>query len=86
VLERISDTEAELGAMFVEPEHIGCGFGHALMVHAKKTAHGQGTKVIIIQADPNAAAFYRSAGGVLCGERGSGSIPGRVLPLFRISV
>lgn len=83
-LERISAGEAELTAMFVEPEHIGRGFGRALISHAKKTARGQGIEAIIIQGDPNAVAFYQAAGGVRCGERESGSVPGRVLPLFRI--
>lgn len=84
VLERISDTEAELSAMFVDPEHIGCGFGRARITHAKETARRQGATVILVQVDPNAAAFYQSAGAVLFGERGSGSIPGRMLPLFQI--
>ena len=82
--ERVSGSEAELTAMFVAPEHIGRGFGRALITHAKDTARRQGFESIIIQGDPNAIAFYQAAGGVRCGERESGSIPGRVLPLFRI--
>lgn len=83
-LERVSGSEAELTAMFVEPEHIGCGVGRALITHAKATARSQGIEAIIIQGDPNAVAFYQAAGGVSCGERESGSLPGRMLPLFRI--
>ncbi|HSS64204.1 MAG TPA: GNAT family N-acetyltransferase [Gammaproteobacteria bacterium] len=83
-LERISESEAELTAMFVEPKHIGRGIGCALITHAKETARGSGFRSIIIQGDPNAVAFYQAAGGARCGERESGSIPGRVLPLFRI--
>ncbi len=83
-LERISVGEAELTAMFVEPEHIGRGFGRALIAHAKDTARRRGFEAIVIQGDPNAVAFYQAAGGVRCGERESGSIPGRALPLFRI--
>ena len=83
-LDRVSETEAELTAMFVEPEHIGRRIGRALITHAKETARGQGIEAIIIQGDPNAAAFYQAAGGVRCGMRPSGSIPGRDLPLFRI--
>ncbi len=82
--ERVSGSEAELTAMFVAPEHIGRGFGRALIIHAKDTARRQGFEAIIIQGDPNAIAFYQAAGGVRCGERESGSIPGRLLPLFRI--
>ena len=83
-LERISETEAELCAMFVEPDHIGRGFGRALISHAKATARELGFASILIQGDPHAAAFYRAAGGVPCGEADSRSIPGRALPLFRI--
>lgn len=85
-LQRVSDTEAELGAMFIEPEHIGCGFGRALIDHAKRTALKLGIRAIVIQGDPNAVPFYRAAGGVYCGDRVSGSIKGRVLPLFRIEL
>lgn len=84
--ERVPGGEAELTAMFVEPDHTGRGVGRALITHAKATARGQGIEAIIIQGDPNAVAFYRAAGGVPCGERESGSIPGRVLPLFRIQL
>ena len=82
--ERVSASEAELTAMFVEPEHIGRGYGRALITHAKDAARRQGFQAIVIQGDPNAVAFYQAAGGVRCGERESGSIPGRVLPLFRL--
>lgn len=85
-LERVSNTEAELTAMFVEPEHVGRGFGRALIDHAKGSARKLGIKAIVIQGDPNAVPFYRAAGGVHFGERVSGSIRGRVLPLFRIEL
>lgn len=85
-LERLSDTEAELGALFVEPENIGFGFGRALMSHAKKTAVELGFASIVIQGDPNASDFYRADGGVQFGRRPSRSIPNRLLPLFRIKL
>ena len=85
-LERISETEAELTAMFVEPERIGRRIGRALISHAKETARGHGFEAIVIQGDPNAVAFYQAAGGTRCGKRPSGSIPGRELPLFRIQL
>ena len=84
--ERVSAGVAELTAMFVEPEQIGRGYGRALITHAKNTARRQGFEAIVIQGDPNATAFYQAAGGVRCGERESGSIPGRVLPLFRVTL
>lgn len=39
-----------------------------------------------IKCDPNAAGFYPAAGAKLVGERASGSIPGRDLPLFEIDL
>ncbi len=85
-LERLSNTEAELGALFVEPDQIGRGIGRALISHAKQTAREIGFVSIVIQGDPNAADFYRAAGGVPCGELPSRSIPNRLLPLFRIKL
>lgn len=83
-LERVSETEVELTAMFVEPEHIGRRIGRALITHAKETARDGGFEAMVIQGDPNAAAFYEAAGGTRVGKRLSGSIPRRELPLFRI--
>jgi N-acetylglutamate synthase-like GNAT family acetyltransferase len=83
-LERLSTDEYELEALFVEPQHIGHGVGKRLMQHAKLHARGAGARSLLIQGDPNAADFYRAAGGVQIGERESDSIPGRYLPEFRI--
>lgn len=83
-LVRLSPDEMELEALFVEPTHIGRGFGRALIEHAKTTAVERGASKLVIQGDPNAAKFYRSTGGELTGERESVSIPGRFLPEFII--
>jgi len=83
-LYRNSDTQAELEALFVEPECIGTGCGRELIEHAKSTAAARGFRELIIQGDPNAARFYEAAGGLQIGAQESGSIPGRFLPLFRI--
>jgi GNAT superfamily N-acetyltransferase len=81
-----SATEIELDSLFVEPEHIGKGFGRLLIEHAKSTAAEMGAARLIIQGDPNAERFYLAAGGVLTGTRESGSIPGRFLPTFAIDL
>lgn len=81
-----SGTEIELDSLFVEPEHIGRGFGRALIEHAKSTAAKMGATRLIIQGDPNAERFYIAAGGVLTGTRESASIPGRFLPTFAIDL
>ena len=85
-LELLGDDDAELEALFVEPEFIGCGYGRTLMEHAKSRAAVLGIKRLTIQGDPNAESFYQAAGGVLDGQRESGSIPGRFLPIFRINL
>lgn len=85
-LRALGDRKYELGALFVEPAQIGIGIGCALLQAAKDRVSLAGGGSIVIQGDPNAERFYRAAGGVLVGERESGSVPGRMLPLFRIEV
>ena len=82
----LSAQEMELEALFVEPEHIGHGYGRRLIEHAKATARVLGPSSLIIQGDPNAETFYLAAGGKRTGERESGSIAGRYLPVFTINL
>ncbi len=74
----------ELEALFVDPDWIGQGIGRDLLDHAKMMAVHKGGQSITVQSDPNAVAFYQSAGGVITGTESSGSIPGRTLPLLTI--
>lgn len=85
-LKKLSGSEFELEALFVEPNFIGQGIGRALLDHAKSTVVRDGGKRIVIQGDPHAEKFYRSAGGRLTGYRNSESIRGRKLPLFTIDI
>ncbi len=85
-LELLGTFDAELEALFVEPEMIGRGFGRTLIEHAKAKASILGIRQIIIRGDPNAESFYEAAGGVRDGRRESGSIPGRFLPILRIDL
>lgn len=85
-LKWLSSAEVELEALFVEPSHIGKGYGRALIEHARCRAAERGASCMIIQGDPHAERFYRAAGGVLIGERPSASIRGRYLPTFRIAL
>jgi GNAT superfamily N-acetyltransferase len=86
LLEKTSDSIAELDALFVEPEYIGKGVGRLLIEHAKKQAKQLGYITIVIQGDPHAEHFYTSVGALHSGTRESGSIPGRQLPLFIIRI
>jgi GNAT superfamily N-acetyltransferase len=85
-LKRLSRTQIELEAMFVEPAFIGNGFGRLLIEHAKSIASEMGATQLIIQSDPYAEPFYAAAGGVVTGTRESASIPGRYLPTLAIDL
>jgi len=85
-LQQESPTHFELEALFVEPAEIGRGIGRKLVEHALKQVSVADGKVLIIQGDPNAAAFYLAVGAREVGKRESGSIPGRFLPVFEIDV
>jgi GNAT superfamily N-acetyltransferase len=85
-LERLSDDDYELEALFVAPDHIGTGVGRMMMIHAKRMLSQCGAARLIIQGDPNANQFYMAAGGRQVGTRASASIPGRLLPLFEIAI
>jgi N-acetylglutamate synthase-like GNAT family acetyltransferase len=85
-LERISDQEIELGALFVDPGWLRQGIGKTLMEHCKSKAIALGARFIVIQSDPNAAPFYQTAGGIYVRQRASESIPGRTLPVYRIEL
>ena len=85
-LKRLSRKRFELRALFVEPAYIGTGIGRALIINAKNHVLSHDGSTIIIQSDPNACHFYQAAGGVLTGEKESGSIPGRYLPVFEINL
>ena len=82
-IERISNDEAELEALFVKPEYIGKGIGKALIEHAIAVSKHKGYKLLKIQGDPNAEEFYLASGAIRIGERESESIQGRYLPLFQ---
>ena len=82
----LADRSYELEALFVDPQFIGKGIGRALMQHAVALLSAQRASRLIIQGDPHATDFYLAAGARQTGQRESGSIPGRYLPLFEIRI
>lgn len=85
-LETRAPQRFELDALFVEPDRIGTGIGRTLIDHAIAAVRKAGGTSLVIQGDPHAADFYRAAGARRIGSRPSGSIEGRELPLFEITI
>jgi GNAT superfamily N-acetyltransferase len=76
----------ELVAMWVKPRFMRQGIGSALLAAAVRAASAVGQTSIAIDADPNAAPFYRA-----CGARHLGNVAApihgqasRVRPQFRL--
>ena len=76
----------ELIWLFVAPAQLRTGVGAALFADACAIARAKGVAQLRVEADPFAAPFYERLGGVLQGEKPSGSVPGRVLPVYEFAV
>jgi GNAT superfamily N-acetyltransferase len=82
----VTDHTADLQKLFVERGAIGLGVGRLLFDWAMRSARELGARRLMIEADPDAAGFYKKMGAVECGSVPSGSIPGRTLPLLQIAL
>lgn len=78
--------EAELTALFVDPTRLGRGIGGRLLDDAIAAAALHGARRLVIESDPNAAAWYEARGALRIGDAPSGSIPGRRLPKLAIAI
>lgn len=74
------------GWLFVHPDHMGQGVARALWSRIRSEAAERGIASFVIEADPNAAAFYASLGAEKVGEKESTAIPGRFFPILRLPV
>lgn len=72
--------EADLTKLFVDPAALRSGIGRLLFAWASDAARGMGARCLVIEADPDAAPFYRRLGARDAGLVPSGSIAGRTLP------
>ncbi len=76
----------EIELFFVDPPAMGHGVGarlfQALIRHAKE----QGIPSLSILSDPQAAPFYEKMGARRIGSAPSDAIPGRTLPLLRVTI
>ncbi|WP_198026722.1 GNAT family N-acetyltransferase [Bradyrhizobium sp. ARR65] len=77
---KVIGSEADLLKLFVEPTTLRGGVGRTLFVWATDQATSRGADRLVIEADPDAAPFYRRMGAEDCGLAPSASIPGRMLP------
>jgi GNAT superfamily N-acetyltransferase len=77
---KVFGREADLLKLFVEPTMLRCGVGMKLFLWAISEGTAMGADRMVIEADPDAAPFYRRMGAKDCGVARSGSIPGRMLP------
>ncbi len=80
----VSDREAELGWLFVDPDAIGSGVGRALLGAALARAAERGLDTLELDSDPQAELFYLAHGAERIGAAVAGST-GRALPRLRIS-
>jgi GNAT superfamily N-acetyltransferase len=83
---RVVDDEADLLKLFVEPGVLRRGTGKALLAWATDVAKKLGARRLTIEADPDAAPFYRRMGAYDVGLAPSGSVPGRMLPKLAINL
>ena len=82
----INGEEADLAKLFIAPTTMRSGVGRRLFDWAVETARQGGAKWLRIEADPDAADFYRRMGAADDGVAPSGSIPGRFLPRLRLEL
>ena len=83
---KVVDDEADLLKLFVEPAALHSGIGKALFVWATDVAKKLGATRLTIDADPDAAEFYRRMGAYDIGQAPSGSVPGRMLPKLAMNL
>jgi N-acetylglutamate synthase-like GNAT family acetyltransferase len=68
--------------LFIEPEHIGSGYGKQLWDHSLRVAQSIGYRKLTLISDPYAELFYASRGAVRIGEIESNALAGRMLPVM----
>jgi hypothetical protein len=77
---------AYLEKLFVDPGQLRGGAGRTLFAWAKTASTECGATHLVIEADPDAAPFYRRMGARDDGVAPSGSIPGRFLPRLTVNL
>jgi GNAT superfamily N-acetyltransferase len=83
---KVTDVDADLLKLFVEPALLRSGVGRLLFEWAIATARALGAIRMIIEADPGATPFYERMGARHAGFARSQSIAGRMLPRMQIDL
>jgi GNAT superfamily N-acetyltransferase len=83
---KVTDTDADLLKLFVEPALLRSGVGRLLFDWATTRARGLGAVRMMIEADPGAAPFYERMGARHAGFAPSQSILGRMLPCMQMDL
>ncbi len=81
---KVRDAKALVQNLFIEPAFVRLGVGHLLLRDLLDYARRHGVRLVHVEADPNAAAFYEHEGFHHAGEVPSASIAGRNLPLMEM--
>lgn len=82
----VDGDDADLAKLFIDPRALRTGAGRILFDWAAREARARGAKRLWIEADPDAAPFYRRMGAIDDGVVASGSIAGRVLPRLKLEL
>ncbi len=83
---KVTDVDADLLKLFVEPALLRSGVGRLLFGWAIATARALGAIRMIIEADPGATPFYERMGARHAGFARSQSIAGRMLPRLQMDL
>lgn len=82
----VDEHAVELHDLFIEPSHIGKGYGRELWAYAVNLARNLGFKRLVLTADPNAELFYARLGAILVGEKASPVRLDRRLPVMEYAL
>ena len=82
----VDEDTVELHDLFIEPRHIGKGYGGELWNYAVSLARSLGFSRLVLTADPNAEPFYARQGAVRIGEKASSASTDRRLPVMEYAL
>lgn len=80
-----NETTIRLDHLFVHPNYIGKGIGFKLMNHLIENCKSIHKLKIIVDADPNASAFYSKLGFITIGQKPT-FIKNRFLPIMELQL